>query len=329
LEEGLRFITRLPATYNEHGRVIEEAVEADHWEEVGALASAPGTKNRPVATYRTSEAQVTLYDKEYRAVVVHSSAHDSRRAKRLLKEMDRSKKRAEEALKEIEKKRYFCKADAGKALEDALKCPATLHSLELGVEREEIYGRGRPKKGEERKPLKINYKITGMITEKTEAIQKQKRINGCFVLLCNLPLKNGEQGYGGKDVLTAYKDQCGVERNFGFLKDEAIVNALFLKKPSRIEALGLILLISLLIARLLEYQMRDSLAKSGETLPGWDKKPTQKPTFYMLTIKFKGLLVIKIGNQRRLARPLSAEKKAFLKALGLTESVFTKPCGTG
>jgi transposase len=48
-------------------------------------------------------------------------------------------------------------------------------------------------------------------------------------------------------LLRTYKAQDGIERNFSFLKDPLIVNDLFLKKPERIEALGMILLLSLLI----------------------------------------------------------------------------------
>ena len=50
-----------------------------------------------------------------------------------------------------------------------------------------------------------------------------------------------------KKIIKAYKDQYGIEQNFGFLKDPVIVNSIFLKKPERIEILGLVLLISLLI----------------------------------------------------------------------------------
>ncbi len=42
--ERIRFITRLPATYNEHERVILEAIEADDWEEVGRIAQTPSTE---------------------------------------------------------------------------------------------------------------------------------------------------------------------------------------------------------------------------------------------------------------------------------------------
>jgi len=45
--ERTRFITRLPATYNEHERVILEAIATDAWEDVGPIAQTAPTKNRP------------------------------------------------------------------------------------------------------------------------------------------------------------------------------------------------------------------------------------------------------------------------------------------
>ena len=151
---------------------------------------------------------------------------------------------------------------------------------------------------------------------------------GCFVLLTNLPTE-GEKAYSAAEVLQSYKDQHGIEQNFGFLKDDAIVNAIFLKTPARIEALGLILLLALLIWRLIEQQMRQHLEKTHTTVPGWDNKPTQRPTAYMMTIKFKGLLILRLGEQRRLANPLSETRLAFLTALGLSPDIFTQVPGAG
>ena len=60
------FITRLPATYNECARAVQDAVDADQWVEIGEIARAKATKNRPNASYRTHETTVTLYGKTYR-----------------------------------------------------------------------------------------------------------------------------------------------------------------------------------------------------------------------------------------------------------------------
>ena len=64
------FITRLPATYNECGRLIAEAVAHNAWEDVGVLAHTKPTKHRPATAYKASEGEVTLYGTAYRAVVV-------------------------------------------------------------------------------------------------------------------------------------------------------------------------------------------------------------------------------------------------------------------
>ncbi|MCP4383210.1 MAG: IS1634 family transposase, partial [Hyphomicrobiales bacterium] len=88
------FITRLPATYNECERAILAAVDAGRWTDIGCIALTPASKNRPNAAYRVQEQTVTLYDKRYRAIVVHSSAHDKRRQKRLERELAASLKEA-------------------------------------------------------------------------------------------------------------------------------------------------------------------------------------------------------------------------------------------
>ena len=116
-------------------------------------------------------------------------------------------------------------------------------------------------------------------------LDRRRQLAGCFVLLTNVPLE-GDNGYSAEKILRTYKDQHAIENNFGFLKDDQIVNAIFLKRPERIEALGLILLISLLIWRLIEQTMRSELKAADTTLPEWNEKPTQRPTSYMMTWKF-------------------------------------------
>jgi len=65
-----------------------------------------------------------------------------------------------------------------------------------------------------------------------------------------------------------------MEKNFGFLKDPIIVNALFLKSRRRIEALGLILVLALVIWRLMERTMGASLKDSSTKVVGWNNKQT-------------------------------------------------------
>jgi hypothetical protein len=97
------------------------------------------------------------------------------------------------------------------------------------------------------------------------------------------------------------------------------------QKPERIEALGLVLLLALLLWRLVERTLRLHVETTGHPLTGWDKKATQKPTAFMMMTKFSAVMVIKAGGQRQLAHPLSPVQQQYLLALRVPTTYFTAP----
>src|SRR2546428_13639902 len=101
----------------------------------------------------------------------------------------------------------------------------------------------------------------------TERIGRLEAEAGCFVLLTNVPTA-GDLAHSARDILTVYKDQHGTEQNYGFLKDPVMVNSLFLKKPERIEALGMVLLLALLLWRVMERSMRTHAHTPGTSRAG-------------------------------------------------------------
>lgn len=58
---------------------------------------------------------------------------------------------------------------------------------------------------------------------------------------------------------------------------------------------------------------------------GWDKKPTNKPTSFMMTTKFSGIMVITIGGYRQLAKPLKDYQLEYLVARDVPVDAFTFP----
>lgn len=316
------FLTRLPANYNECSRVIRQAVAADDWVDIGPVAQQPSRLKRPTAQYRAYESSVELYDKTYRAIVVHSSAHDKRRHKRidrlLKKERDQLEKNCKQATA------FFCRADAQAAGEKlSRKASAGYHRIKIDIEKIAKYGRGRPARNKPRTVLRHEYVLTAKIVERAEKVAPLRLQAGCFVLLTNLI--DQQDTWPALELLKLYKSQIGIEKNFSFLKDPAIVNSIFLKKAERIEVLGLVLLISLLIWRLMERSMRQYVQKNECTLSGWEKRPTTKPTSFMMTTKFSAILVITIGKHRQLAKPLKPFQRQYLQAMGVTSEVFTVP----
>ncbi len=323
LSGGQPFITRLPATYAECGRVISEAVARNRWEELGQLAKTKPTANRPAALYRVAEATVTLYGKPYRAVVVHSSAHDKRRQKKIERELAKEKTSLRESFDKQCLSEYACEADAKAAAKTWASQASRYHDLSCAIEPRYTFARGRPKKDQPRQVTQIHYQVSCHLEQKASALERMKTEAGCFILLTNVA-KDGDGATGAKEILTLYKEQHGVEQNFAFLKDPAVVNAIFLKSEERIEALGLILLISLLTWRLIERSLRRHVEKTGRPLIGWDNKPTTRPTALMVTSKFRNITVIRIGSRRSLNRPLNPVQLHWLQALGLKPTLFTE-----
>ena len=317
--KDILFISRLPATFKECDRVIKEAVLKDTWENIGVIVQTKPTQKRPAAYYRSYETEVILYCESYRAVVIHSSAHDKRRQKRIERKLAKEKKALTQKCKKVAKVEYFCREDAEVMANKLSEETCTYYEISTRVEEKPIYGRGRPRNDGFREIKEMRYLVSADISENKVAVSTFRKEAGCFVLLTNVPMEaQGEQmGYDSKAILKTYKDQYGIEQDFGFLKDPVIVNSVFLKKPKRIEVLGLILLTSLIIWRLMERSMRQYVEQTGEKLPGWKYKPTDRPTSFMMTTKFMGITVIKIGNERRLSKPLNFDQKAFLLALGI------------
>ena len=320
------FITRLPATYNECGRLIAAAVAHNAWEDVGVLAHTKPTTHRPATSYKAAEGEVTLYGTVYRAVVIHSSAQDQRRQQRLTRDIQASYSTMQTTVRTAEQQEYFCRADADTAAAQLRAVHTPYHLVDVTVEEQPVYGRGRPSSHTARPVKAMRYRLKTTISPHTERIGRMEAEAGCFVLLTNVPTA-GNLAHSAREILTVYKEQHGTEQNYGFLKDPVIVNSLFLKKPERIEALGLVLLLALLLWRLMERQMRAHVASTGMPLPGWDKKTTERPTAFMMMTKFAGVLVCQVGPQRRLARPLSAVQQQYLVALGVSATCFTLPAG--
>jgi transposase len=318
-----RFISRLPATYGACGQAISEAVDSGSWIDLGQLAENAGTTKRPCATYKAVETSVVLYGKAYRAVVVHSSSHDKRRQKKLDKAIVESATSIKAQLSRLQTL-YSCEADAQTASDQAKKFSDGLHTVTTAIHSVEIRRPGRPP-SKRPTPTMTRYELCLEIVPNSVGVDRQRSLAGCFVLLSNVPTEGpGEMDAAG--LLRTYKGQYGVESDFAFLKDPLVVNDLFLKTPSRIDALGMILIIALMVWRLMERTMRVYVENTKTTLPGWDNRDTDRPTSFMMTTAMTGIMVALIGGKRFMLRGPGPRQLAFLDALGLDPPVFLDPC---
>lgn len=317
--DGFLFVSRLPLTYGECQRAIATAVTSDTWKEIGPISDQAPTKNRKPASYRAFETTVTLYGICYRAVVVHSDAHDERRQKKVNRQIQQDLEQLAKAQNKLEKIDYACLADAQAA---ARRLPTgTFHHLHAQIQPLPRYGNGRPRATEPRRIKEMRYGLKLTIQVDDAALQKAREEAGCFILLTNTKAR-GPHAVPARKLLTVYKDQHMVEQNFGFLKDPIFVNALFLKSPRRIEALGLILVLALMIWRLMERTMRRNLTARKTKITGWANRQTSRPTSLMMTSKFVAVFVIISQGHRRLGNPLDQIQLEYLSILDLGPGIY-------
>jgi transposase len=93
-----------------------------------------------------------------------------------------------------------------------------------------------------------------------------------------------------QQMLDTYKEQDKVERGFLFIKDKSFqCNRIYLQNPQRIDALMMIMTLSLLVYNLGQYQFREKLKTENATVPDQLGKPTQKPTLSWLFIMLRGI----------------------------------------
>jgi len=165
------FLISLPATYDECGRIIREAVTNDQRIDIGPLVEEPDYPKRPIAHYQAYDGTVELYGKTYRAIVVHSSTHDKRCHKRIDRLLKQDRKQLETHCKQATIIPYNWHADAKAAGEKLIhKSETGYHLLQVEVKEVPKYSRGRSTTGKSKQVLHYKYRLITTIVEAPEKV---------------------------------------------------------------------------------------------------------------------------------------------------------------
>jgi transposase len=288
-EENLRllgaetkWITHVPATVGEAERLLN----AD-------LPMIPANDPR----YAFHVTDLNYGGIPQRAVVIWSEEMKKRNEKTFDKKIQKETVQAEKDLTKLTRRKFACAADA----ENEAKLWSLAHphhrltylrisSLAEKVEKR----RGRPKKDE---PFCISFKIEGEIEIDEDALIEERKRLGRFVLASN------DTNLDPEVMLSYYKGQQIVERGFRFLKDKCFhVSEVYLKKEERIEALCMIMVLSLLIYSFAEWKLRERLKETGLTVPNQLNKPTQRPTMRWVFEMFMGVILSIVVERGRISK---------------------------
>lgn len=145
---------------------------------------------------------------------------------------------------------------------------------------------GRPKENET-KTKNLIYKLELNFNKNQELIDIETNRKGKFILATN---DLNEIDYPNDVMLQEYKEQQHVERGFKFLKDPwFMVDSIFLKLPSRIEALMMVMTLCLMVYNIGQYKLRKALKENNDTLPNQVNKKIQNPTLRWIFQLMEGI----------------------------------------
>jgi transposase len=258
-----------------------------------------------------------------RWVIVYTSASQKLAQASVQRQVTRAQAEWEKKCWHLGNRRFACETDAQTAMEREKKSqPAWLDIHHELVAHARHVSRGRPRK--EDSPLKEEWQIVATVTINQERVEQQAFRKGCWIVGTNI-LEDAE--LSDHALTTTYKEQGGVERGFRFLKDPLfLASSVFVKKPERIMALSLIMVLCLLVYRLAEFRLRARLAETAQTIPDQVQKSTARPTMRWVFQCFEGIELLHIhtsSSSRTLVLRLQTAHRLILSLLGpLYEKIY-------
>ncbi|MGE5482580.1 MAG: hypothetical protein ACM3VX_06735, partial [Bacteroidota bacterium] len=163
----------------------------------------------------------------------------------------------------------------------------------------------------------VSYQVSIQVGELRPGTKEERLAKESGLVLVTNILDETE--YPAERILREYKEQSTVEVRFRFLKDPTFVNALYLKKKERVEALGYVMLVALLLYTLIERAVRSGLAARKMYLPGPDGTKQWRSTARTIFEILSSLQIVRyIREGRRAERSLTALNKEQRLILELT-----------
>lgn len=278
-----KWLSRVPERLNEAKRWVEKADEMFTW-----TVLDDGYKMTPLLDAGYGEVP-------QRWVMIHSEKAAAREYKTLEKNIKKEADALSKILWHVSNQIFKCAHDAEISGQQEAK-KLKYHRISWILEPiEKHIGRGRPKQGVT--PITQGYRIKGSMTQDMDKIELIKRRKGRFILASN---ELDHAKLSERDFLSEYKNQYKTEQGFAFIKGNAFeVASVFLKKPSRIQALMVVMTLCLMVYSFAQQHLRQALVEANETIPDQLKKPTMKPTMAWVFRLFKGIQVWLIPQDGR------------------------------
>ena len=224
---------------------------------------------------------------EQRWLVVQSQERRESDLRKLTQKIIKAESKAVQDLKKLSQEEFACEADAIKALSKLSK-QFKYHQINVSIVTQ-------IKSKTKDSPQEICYQISATVSQDESKINTELLSAGRFIIATNVL---DSQELSNDSMLSEYKAQQSCERGFGFLKDPLFfADSIFLKSPERIESLGMIMGLCLLVYTLAQRQIRNALKESKSTIKNQLGKATNRPTLRWIFQCFQCIHLVTINQE--------------------------------
>jgi len=300
----LPFLTRIPESLQVAQQVIQQAWAWNHWD--------PLDDN-----YRFQRIDLGHYGIEQRWLVVTSRSGWEQAEQAVAKAQAKERKTLDKQLYHFQAQRFSSEKEAHIHL-DRLARKWTYHQVHQTTCTAQIHyaRKGRPTPDTPIQSTDWHLQVTVAPDPVKRRLQQQRKAS--FVLGTNLK----DETLADEELLSNYKGQGTAERGFRFLKEPVFfTSSLWVKKPSRLQGLLMVMTLALLVYALAQRRLRQELAQQEETLPNQIGQPTATPTLRWIFQLLDGIHVVTVTLQhqvRVILDGLTDLRKKILRLFGQT-----------
>ncbi|QSV70788.1 MAG: IS1634 family transposase [Aphanizomenon flos-aquae KM1D3_PB] len=228
---------------------------------------------------------------EQRWLVVQSQERKESDLHKLTQKITKAESKAVQDLKKLSQERFACEADAIKALSKLSK-QFKYHQIHESTVTQ-VKSNKKDTSGE------ISYQISATVSQDESKINTELLSAGRFIIATNVL---DSQELSNDSMLSEYKAQQSCERGFGFLKDPLFfADSIFLKSPERIESLGMIMGLCLLVYTLAQRHIRNALLESKSTIKNQLGKATNRPTLRWIFQCFQCIHLVTLNQEKHIS----------------------------
>jgi transposase len=240
---GMKWITRVPLSIKSARQKIS-AIEDKDWES----AQIKGYK---IAAITSEYANI-----KQRWIVVESDIRKQAALKKIAQQVEKQLESASDSLRKLFRQEFACIADAEIAIK-RLSHTWKYHQITEIECREKPVKKSTSKQKVENQTNPTVDQVTGQIETGLSVIEAEQITAGRFILATNIL---DTQEVSERQILSEYKAQQSNERGFRFIKDPLFfTSSVFVKNPERVEAIGMIMGLCLLVYTRLAKEIETTL----------------------------------------------------------------------